>query len=155
SRRIARSHPIMRNCLSQSLFLALAVTLAAAAEQPKAASDARFAAVDAAVQQALDAGQAPGVVVVVGHDGHVVYRKAFGFRAVEPEREPMTLDTIFDMASLTKSMATSMSVMRLVQNGQVGLNDTLAKFIPECASNGKGEITLRQLLTHYSGLRPD
>ena len=67
----------------------------------------------------------------------------------------MTVDTIFDMASLTKVMATTSCVMRLVQLGQVKLNDPVAKYIPEFAQNGKEEVTVRQLLTHYSGLRPD
>ena len=98
---------------------------------------------------------APGAVLLVGHNGQVVYRKAFGFRELEPAREPMTLDTIFDMASLTKVIATTTCVMRMVQLGQVKLNDPVAKYIPEFAQNGKGEVTVRQLLTHYSGLRPD
>ncbi len=67
----------------------------------------------------------------------------------------MTVDTIFDMASLTKVIATTGCVMRLVQLGQVKLNDPVAKYIPEFAQNGKEEVTVRQLLTHYSGLRPD
>ena len=123
------------------------------AQQP--VSSPRFDAVDAIVRQAIDEHQVPGAVVVVGHDGQVVYRKAFGHRSLEPTVEPMTLDTIFDMASLTKSMATAMSVMRLLELGQVRLNDPVAKYVPEFGKNGKEEITVRQLLTHYSGLRPD
>src|SRR5947209_19213947 len=86
-------------------------------------SDARFAAVDDICQQAIAAGQIPGAVVLVGHKGEVVYRKAFGSRALEPRREPMTLETIFDLASLTKSIATAPSIMRMVQLGLVRLND--------------------------------
>ena len=100
-------------------------------------------------------GQTPGAVVIVGHDGKVVYRKAFGSRSLDPTIEPMTLDTVFDMASLTKVMATTGSVMRLVQLGQIKLNDPVAKYVPEFAQNGKEDITIRQLLTHYSGLRAD
>src|SRR5208283_4295367 len=70
-------------------------------------------------------------------------------------KEPMTVDAIFDMASLTKVMATTTCVMRMVQLGQVKLNDPVAKYIPEFAQNGKEDVTIRQLLTHYSGLRPD
>ncbi len=115
----------------------------------------RFAPVDMAVRNAILQQLIPGAVVLVGHDGKVVYRKAFGSRSVDPVIEPMTVDTIFDMASLTKVMATTSSVMRLVQLGQIKLNDPVAKYIPEFAQNGKEEVTIRQLLTHYSGLRAD
>lgn len=106
-------------------------------------------------KEAVEQEKIPGAVVLVGHDGRVVYRKAFGFRALEPRREKMTLDTIFDMASLTKCMATTVSMMRLIQLGQVRLNDPVAKFIPEFGANGKQQITIRQLMTHTSGLAPD
>ncbi len=97
----------------------------------------------------------PGAVVIVGHRGKMVYRKAFGFRALEPRPERMSLDTIFDVASLTKPMVTATSVMRLVELGQVRLNDPVAKYLPEFGTYGKEQITVRQLLTHYSGLPPD
>ena len=99
--------------------------------------------------------QIPGAVVLVGHNGRVIYRKAFGWRALEPRREVMTLDTIFDIASLTKVIATTTCVMRMVELGQVRLNDPVSKYLPEFAANGKEDITVRQLLTHYSGLAPD
>jgi len=92
---------------------------------------------------------------VVGHDGQVIYRKAYGSRSLEPRREPMTLDTIFDLASLTKVIVTTTAVMQLVEQGKVRLNDPVAKYLPEFAQNGKADITVRQLLTHYSGLEPD
>jgi uncharacterized protein YbbC (DUF1343 family) len=85
----------------------------------------------------------------------VIYRRAYGFRAVNPILEPMTVDTIFDMASLTKVMATTGAIMRMVQLGQIKLNDPVAKYIPDFAQNGKEDVTVRQLLTHYSGLRAD
>ena len=69
--------------------------------------------------------------------------------------KPMTLDTIFDLASLTKVIATTTAVMQLVEAGKVRLNDPVAKYLPEFAQNGKEDITVRQLLTHYSGLAPD
>jgi uncharacterized protein YbbC (DUF1343 family)/CubicO group peptidase (beta-lactamase class C family) len=92
---------------------------------------------------------------MVGHDGQVVYRKAYGSRALEPRREGMTVDTVFDVASLTKVIVTSTAVMQLVERGKVRLNDPVAKYLPEFAQNGKEDITVRQLLTHYSGLAPD
>ncbi len=114
-----------------------------------------LAGVDSIIQQAIADGNIPGAVLVVGHDGKVVYRKAYGERALDPAREPMTLDTIFDLASLTKVIATTTSVMQLVEKGKVRMNDPVAKYLPEFAQNGKDDITVRQLLTHYSGLEPD
>ncbi len=115
----------------------------------------RFTVVDDILEQAVATGQVPGAVVLVGHKGEVVYRRAFGSRSLEPRREPMTLDTIFDLASLTKSIATAPSIMRMVQLGQIRLNDPVAHYLPEFGRNGKEEITIRQLLTHFSGLRDD
>jgi uncharacterized protein YbbC (DUF1343 family)/CubicO group peptidase (beta-lactamase class C family) len=115
----------------------------------------RLAPVDAIVKNAISQGHTPGAVVIVGHGGKVIYRKAFGNRSLEPTVEPMTVDTVFDMASLTKVLATTGSVMRMVQLGQIKLNDPVARYIPEFGQNGKHEVTIRELLTHYSGLRPD
>jgi uncharacterized protein YbbC (DUF1343 family)/CubicO group peptidase (beta-lactamase class C family) len=115
----------------------------------------RLAVVDSVVHEAIRAGNIPGAVLIVGHNGAVVYRKAYGNRALEPRREPMTLDTIFDLASLTKVVASTTAVMQLFECGQVKMNDAVAKYLPEFAQNGKQDITVRQLLTHYSGLAPD
>ncbi|MGA9391530.1 MAG: serine hydrolase [Candidatus Sulfotelmatobacter sp.] len=111
--------------------------------------------VDAVVAQAIHDGQIPGAALLVGHDGHVVYRKAYGNRALEPRREAMTLDTIFDLASLTKVIATTTAVMQLVEQGKLRLNDPVVKYLPDFLQNGKEDVTVRQLLTHYSGLEPD
>jgi len=93
--------------------------------------------------------------VLVGHNGQVIYRKAFGHKSLEPRREAMTADTIFDVASLTKVIATTPAVMQLVEKGEIRTNDPVAKYIPEFAQNGKDDITVRQLLTHFSGLPED
>ncbi len=111
--------------------------------------------VDKIIESAIREGTIPGAVLVVGHDGQVIYRKAYGERALEPRREAMTVDTIFDVASLTKVIVTTTAVMQLVERGKVRLNDPVAKYLPEFAQNGKEDITVRQLLTHYSGLEPD
>ena len=107
------------------------------------------------MKDAVEKGTAPGVVLLVGHNGNSVYRKAYGKRALDPSPEAMTVDTVFDMASLTKVIATTSCVMRMVQLGQVKLNEPVAKYIPEFGQNGKEDVTVRQLLTHYSGLRAD
>lgn len=127
----------------------------ASSKVAKSLASSRFAALDAMFKEAVEKEEIPGAVVLVGHNGHVVYRKAFGYRSLEPRREKMTLDTIFDMASLTKCLATTPSMMRLIQLGQIRLNDPVAKYIPEFAANGKGQITIRQLMTHTSGLPED
>src|SRR6202451_3077061 len=115
----------------------------------------RLGVLDSIVQEAIRDGQIPGAVVLIGHDGQMAYRKAFGERSIEPRREPMTVDTIFDLASLTKVVATTIAVMQLVQKGEIRVNEPVAKYIPEFAENGKEEITVRELLTHYSGLPED
>jgi uncharacterized protein YbbC (DUF1343 family)/CubicO group peptidase (beta-lactamase class C family) len=128
------------------------------AGQPRAAVPTRVVelpTVDAVIQSAISDGTIPGAVLIVGHDSAVIYRKAYGERALEPRREPMTLDTVFDLASLTKVIVTTTAVMQLVERGEVRLNDPVAKYLPEFAQNGKDDITVRQLLTHYSGLEPD
>src|SRR6202789_4076575 len=114
-----------------------------------------FTSIDALMQDAVAKGAIPGAVVLIGHNGHVVYRKAFGSRSLEPAREPMTVNTIFDLASLTKCNATTSAVMELVQQGHIRLNAPVASYIPEFAQNGKEDITVRELMTHYSGLAPD
>ena len=109
---------------------------------------------DAVVQEAIDDGIMPGAVVLVGRGDEVVHRKAYGLRSIEPAREPMQLDTIFDCASLTKVVATAPAVMMLVEEGKVRLSDRVTKHLPDF-SEGESPITLLQLLTHFSGLRPD
>jgi uncharacterized protein YbbC (DUF1343 family)/CubicO group peptidase (beta-lactamase class C family) len=137
------------------LLVGANLSLGGSAEVKRPTSLPHFSAVDAVIQQAVHEGQIPGAVLVVGHDGHVIYRKAYGWRSLEPRREPMTLDTVFDLASLTKVIATTTAVMQLVEQGKVRLSDPVAKYLPEFAANGKEDITVRQLLTHFSGLAPD
>src|SRR5580693_5004421 len=80
-------------------------------------------AMDRAIEEAIQQNKLPGAVVLVGHDGQVVYRKAYGERALVPRAEAMTLDTIFDLASLTKVIATTSSLMKLFEQGKFQLND--------------------------------
>ncbi len=120
-----------------------------------ASNPVRLGAVDSIIQQAIADKNIPGAVLVIGHDGAVIYRKAYGERSLEPRREPMTLDTVFDLASLTKVVATTTAVMQLVEQGKIRMNDPVVKYLPEFGQNGKEDITVRQLLTHYSGLEPD
>lgn len=111
--------------------------------------------IDQIAQAQVRAGKIPGAVVLVGNGDRILYRKAFGYRAQQPKKLPMTTDTIFDLASVTKVIATTTAVMQLVEHGQLQLDDPIAKYWPEFAANGKAQITVRQALTHYTGLRPD
>ena len=120
-----------------------------------ALSEQRLAGITSVVEQAIRDRKCAGAVVLIGHDGKVVYRRPFGERSLVPERRPMTLNTIFDMASLTKVIATTTAVMQLVEQGKILLSAPVADYWPEFKENGKELITVRELMTHYSGLRPD
>jgi uncharacterized protein YbbC (DUF1343 family) len=133
-------------------WLALA---SASAQARQTDNDGAFKTVDAIIDKAVAEGNIPGAVLLIGHNGKVVHRKAFGSRSLEPVREPMTIDTVFDLASLTKCLATATSVMKLVEDGRIRLGDSVATYLPDFAQNGKKDITIRDLLTHYSGLPPD
>ncbi len=116
---------------------------------------ARLKYIDEAAAASIQAKEIPGAVILVARRGKIGYFKAFGERALQPEREAMTTDTIFDMASLTKVLATTPSVMILVETGKLRLGDRVKRYLPKFTGGGKDSITLRQLLTHYSGLPPD
>ncbi len=111
--------------------------------------------IDRIIEQGIAEKKFPGAVVIVGHNGLIVFHQAYGNRSLLPIPEPMTEDTIFDVASLTKVLATAPAVMKLYEQGRIQLNEPVAKYLPEFAVNGKQAITIRQLLTHYSGLPPD
>ncbi len=107
------------------------------------------------VESAIQAKKIPGAVVLIGHDGQVVYRQAYGERSLVPERHPMAVDTIFDLASMTKVVATTTAVMQLVEQGKIDLTAPVSDYWPEFKQNGKELVTIRELMTHYSGLPPD
>jgi len=110
---------------------------------------------DAIIEEGIAQKKLPGAVVLVGRKGKVVWQKAYGARALEPSREPMSVDTIFDLASLTKVIATATSIMILVERGKVRLSDPISVYIPELKGEGREKITVEQLLTHRSGYAPD
>jgi uncharacterized protein YbbC (DUF1343 family)/CubicO group peptidase (beta-lactamase class C family) len=129
--------------------------LTSATPESAGMSSERLAKIDEAVLESISRKETPGAVVLVARRGRVVYRKAFGDRALEPKRELMTVDTIFDLASLTKVVATATSIMILVERGKVSLADPVALYIPEFGRFGKERITVEQLMTHLAGLPPD
>jgi len=123
-----------------------------------------FTPVSALMNDAIAAHKLPGAVIVIGHDGKIVFHQAYGNRKLAEEpgldgkpspAEPMTEDTIFDMASLTKCLSTATAMMQLYEQGKFQFDDPVAKYLPDFAANGKDKVTIRELLTHYSGLPPD
>lgn len=114
----------------------------------------KLAELDEAIIQAIHDHNCPGGVLWVEHRGHA-YHKAYGSRAVIPSIEPMTEDTIFDLASLTKVIACTPAMMLLIERGQVNLDDRVSTYIPEFTGSGKEAITIRHLMLHLSGLRGD
>jgi uncharacterized protein YbbC (DUF1343 family)/CubicO group peptidase (beta-lactamase class C family) len=110
---------------------------------------------DAIINEGIEQHKLPGAVVLAARKGKVVWKKAYGARAVEPAREPMSVDTIFDLASLTKVVATATSIMILVERGKIRLSDSVTTYIPELKGEGREKITIEQLLTHRSGYAPD
>ena len=130
----------------------------AASEKPTAIAGfdlARLNRIDAVVTEAIANHETPGAVVLVGRGDTVVFRKAYGQRALAPIAEAMTLDTMFDVASLTKVVATTTAAMILLEEGRIRLIDPVAKYVPDFGKYGKDRITIRDLMTHMSGLRPD
>lgn len=107
------------------------------------------------VEEEIQKEKLPGAVVLAGSGNHIRYLKAFGNRATQPSVERMTTDTVFDLASLTKPVATATSIMILVERGKLRLADPVSKHIPEFGANGKETITVEHLLTHRSGLIAD
>ncbi|HUQ92715.1 MAG TPA: exo-beta-N-acetylmuramidase NamZ domain-containing protein [Bryobacteraceae bacterium] len=134
----------------RTVALILLFALAAFAQDQFAGS----ANLDAAIEDAILNDHAPGAVCLIWSKGKVVHRKAYGNRSLSPSREAMTVDTIFDAASLTKVVATTASLMKLFDQGQIRLSDKVTVYLPGF-QNGKSDITIRHLLTHFSGLRPD
>jgi len=157
----------MRSILAAALALVCVATGAAqtslsvlnpttgAPSPPVSFDSRRFEAIEPIVRDAIADKKLPGAVVLIGRRDRILYQKAFGQRAVVPSPEPMTTDTIFDLASLTKVVATTTSIMVLVEQGKIRLSERVASYIPGFERYGKADITIRHLLTHVSGLRPD
>ncbi|HEX5888239.1 MAG TPA: exo-beta-N-acetylmuramidase NamZ domain-containing protein [Pyrinomonadaceae bacterium] len=123
--------------------------------ETESVSSVALARMDSVINDEIGKHRLPGAVVLVGRKGSVIWQKTYGARAVDPAREMMTADTIFDVASLTKVVATATSIMILVERGKVRLNDPVSAYIPELKGEGRDGITIEQLLIHRSGYAPD
>jgi uncharacterized protein YbbC (DUF1343 family)/CubicO group peptidase (beta-lactamase class C family) len=115
----------------------------------------RLARLDELIATAIAEEKMPGCVVCFGRRGQMAWLKAYGQKRLVPQTEPMTTDTVFDLASITKPMATATSVMVLIERGQLALSQKVVTVLPEFSSNEKDKITVRDLLTHQSGLIAD
>lgn len=144
-----------RGVINLAVWSLSAVVLAAPAQAAPELNEHRLEGIAPIVEAAVKAGKIPGAVVLIGHDGRVVYREAFGQSSLVPERRPMTVGTIFDLASMTKVVATTTAVMQLVEQGKIVLTAPVSDYWPDFKQNGKGLVTIRELMTHYSGLPPD
>jgi CubicO group peptidase (beta-lactamase class C family) len=139
---------------------ALGAALPAAKPETVGMSSARLASLDRIIKEAVDRKDFPGAVLVVAHKGKTVYRKAFGVSQLVPEPRPLTPDMIFDLASVTKPVATATSIMLLVERGDIRLWDRVLLYVPEFTTwygekgIAGGEARLYNLLTHTSGLPP-
>ncbi|MFO1040964.1 MAG: serine hydrolase domain-containing protein [Planctomycetaceae bacterium] len=148
-----------RLALAFSLSCAIAPGIAADLPQLDTASaklsPEKLAAIDGLVATAISEKKMPGCVVLIGRSAGVVSLKAYGNKRIEPEAEAMTDDTVFDLASLTKPLATATSIMKLVESGKLSLNDTVAQHLPDFAVENKEKITILDSLVHRSGMIPD
>ena len=111
-------------------------------------------AIQTLVNAEIAQGSFPGAVVLIGHGKRVLFEEAFGHQAIEPDKQPMQVDSIFDLASLTKPLATAASIMVLMDQSKIDPNDTVATYLPAFACEGKDDVQIRHLLTHTSGLPP-
>jgi len=111
-----------------------------------------FTEIDQVVEEEMAKGNFPGAVVLVGQQDDIVYWKAFGNKIVDPSEEPTDKNTIFDLASMTKPIATATSIMILRDRKKISLEDNVGKYLPEFARNGKEDVRIKHLLTHTSGL---
>ena len=118
----------------------------------------RLTLIDSAVNASIAAGEIPGAVVGVVRNGHLVYEKAFGYKSLIPEKDTMTVETMFDMASVSKCVGTTLSFMQLVEQGKVRLVDPVNLYFPDFKpwedpeTHETVDITVQDLLTHSSGL---
>ena len=154
-------------CLASTLFIASTCSIAGGQSVPSPrlphATNAAEVGLNAThltlmeplIADAMAKEKMPGCVVCVGRQGKIAWLKAYGNKRIEPKAEPMTTDTVFDMASITKPVATATSIMKLVEHGQLRLSQRVVDFFPEFGMHGKEAITIRDLLIHQSGLIPD
>ncbi len=159
----SQRHRRLMAALSVCLIFAPAILLGQArvetipkpTTRPTDWSPADAAKIDHLIDGAIKLGKCPGAVLLIGRGNSIVYEMAYGNRSLRPTTQPMTADTVFDLASLTKPLATATSIMLLSERGKLKLSDPVARYLPDFAQNGKAAITISDLLLHVGGLIPD
>ena len=136
------------------VFVSSWLIAGAAHADPVKLDPAKLKAIDGIAAATLKKGHIPGIVVFAGAGDRVDFRGVYGNRRVLPASEPMTADTLFDMASCSKVVGTTAALMCLVEDGKLSLDDPVAKYLPAFGANGKEHVRLRDLTTHTSGLPP-
>jgi len=135
------------------MLVALLALPAAAFAPPRDISGVvDFSGIDEAANEAVASGEIPGAVVLVGRGDDILLHRAYGSRRLLPQPVPMTVDTIFDLASLTKPFGTTLAVMSLIEKGQIKIDAPLGRYLKEFHDKQYDEITIRRLLTHSAGL---
>ena len=159
---LSRRALITRACVAApaallfSRIVAPSQSVAAGAEPAQGAPGTeKFKAADAAIEAAVAEKLIPGAVLCAGRKSGVVYLKAYGNRALQPETVAMTPDTVFDLASLSKPVGCATSVMVLIEQGKISVTDRVAKYLPAFGKNGKADVTIEHLLLHRGGVIPD
>ena len=180
TKQVAAAHPNLRDlvasqalaCLPWLRLVALAWTLSLLAIKPSdghepppqlaAASPESVGMngnllnrIDSLVDAEIQIKNIPGCVVLIAHKGKKVFHRAYGHRQLQPEEKKMELDTVFDMASITKPVATATSIMMLVERGEIRLNDKYGRYIREFNQWGKKDVVIWQMLVHTAGFVPD
>ncbi len=113
-----------------------------------------LSALDDIVTSGIQSGIYPGAVLVVGKGDEILWAKAYGHHTYDKNSPPMKIDTIFDLASVSKVIGTTQATFVNIEDGKLSLDDKVAKFIPGFEANGKGDVTIKDLMTHVSGLKP-
>jgi uncharacterized protein YbbC (DUF1343 family)/CubicO group peptidase (beta-lactamase class C family) len=131
--------------------LALALVVLVMLTRPAEPAPLSFPDVEAIARQAIAAGELPGAVILVGQGREVVSLQAFGQRALVPEAAPMAPTTIFDIASLTKPLGTTLAIMSLVERNAISLDAPLGQYLPEFRAAAFKDVTVRRMLTHSAG----
>ncbi len=142
---------LIRVC-SAVLFLAIGSEVSAESRKTTSGTES-LAHVDAIVQEGIDEKCYPGAVLIIGRNDDVLYQKAYGRHTFEPDAKPMTLNTLFDLASVTKVVATASTAMALVEEGKLQLDAPVTQYIDSFGTGGKEAVKVRHLLTHVSGLK--
>jgi CubicO group peptidase (beta-lactamase class C family) len=141
-----------------AVILSLLVSISASGEpySPPDKADLDFLntsfVINERMNRAIGENAVTGAVLLIGHDENVIFKKAYGTKTPRAGSEPMTIDTIFDTASLTKILVTAPAVMMLAEQRKLDIDAPLAKIFPAAGKGGHKNITIRQLMTHYSGL---